>query len=293
MTILQIKCFVSLAETRRLTETANLFNLQVSTLSKYIANIESSFSAKLFQKGPSGLSLTKEGELIYPGMKFITREFDELQLHMNKLTKTDSTTISIALAFHQAEILALLIGFSQIYPDINLSIQETPSSEIRSMLGTGNVDIAITYEELLMKRFYNTVPVRKDTLVAVVGRKHLLASKKCISIRELKDDIFFLFKGDILLYRFQVNTCISAGFTPTESPHDFRVDTVMEYVSKNRGVSLLINDVVKSLQNDEVVALPLNESPSLTLSIVLPVDNCPETHERLIKFIKTSSNTST
>ena len=286
MTTLQIRCFVSLADTRKLTETANLYNLQISTLSKFMDRIESEFSVKLFRKGQNGLDLTKEGELIYPSMKIIAKKCDELLQQMNNITNMNGTTMDIALAFHQTKILSQLIDFSQTYPDINLTIQETPSSTIRSMLDTKSIDIAIAYEELLMKKFSNTVPIRRDKLVAVVGREHPLASRKSISIKELKNDTFYLFKGDMLLNRFQVHTCIAAGFTPLKSPHDFRVDTVMEYVAANRGVSLLIGNAVTSVGKESVVALPLIENPELTLSIVFPAEYLPEAYERLIKFLK-------
>ena len=286
MTTLQIRCFVSLADTKKLTETASFFNLQVSTLSKYMDRIESEFCVKLFQKGRNGLDLTKEGALIYPSMKFIAKEYDDLILHMNKITNMDRSTMNIAMAFHQTEILAQLIDFSQIYPDINLTIQETPSSALRALLDSKSIDIAIAYEELLMKKSSNTVPIRQDMLVAVVGRNHPLVSRKGISIRELKDDTFFLFKGDTLFYRYQVHACIASGFTPIESPHDFKIGTVMEYVAANRGVSLLGNYAVDGFKDERVVALPLIENPVLTLSIVFPAEYLPETYERLIKFLK-------
>ena len=285
MTILQIRCFVSLAETKKLTETANLFNLKVSTLSKYMNHIENTFSIKLFQKSQNGLSLTKEGALIYPSMQFIVKKHDELLLHMNKAANLDRTAMNIALAFHQYELLIHLIEFSKIYPDVNLTISETPSSDMRQLLDTESVDMVIAYEELLKKKYRNTFPIRRDKLVAVVGISHPLASRKHISLLELKDDSFFLFKGDPLLHSFQVRACISAGFAPSESPHDFRVDTVMDYVSANRGVALLIDSVVKNFHNDNVIILPLIESLALTLSAVFPAAFLPETYERLLAFL--------
>ena len=293
MTITQIRCFVSLVETKKLTETANLFNLKVSTLSKYIDHIENSFSAKLFQKDQSGLILTKEGALIYPSMQFIVKKHDELLLHINKVANLDRTAMNIALAFHQYEFLMHLVEFSKIYPDVNLTISETPSSNMRPLLDTESIDMVIAYEELLKKKYHNTYPLRRDTLVAVVGTSHPLASRKHISLFELKDDNFFLFKGDPLLHSFQVRACISAGFTPSESPHDFRVDTVIDYVSANRGVALLIDNVVKNVHNGNVIALPLIENPILTLSAVFPAVYLPKTYERLISFLLKNTVTDT
>jgi DNA-binding transcriptional LysR family regulator len=286
MTILQLKCFVSLATTMRFMETANMFGLRASTLSKYIDHVEDGFSAKLFQKTQNRWELTRQGEDIFPSVQYIVKHYDDMMEHLYRLKNMDRAAMNVAMAFHQSQILRKLIDFSNAHPDINLTVTEAPSFEIRSLLDTSGIDIAITYEELLWKRYPYTIPIRKDRLTAVVGRGHKLASREEISVAELAGDTFFLFRGDLLMHRFQIHACIAAGFTPAESQHDFRINTILEYVAKNRGVSLLAENAVSSLVNENVVVLPLAENPTLTMSMVFPGEFLPDACQALAEFLR-------
>ncbi|MDR1299934.1 MAG: LysR family transcriptional regulator [Oscillospiraceae bacterium] len=285
MTILQLRCFISLASTKKLTETAKQFNLGLPTLSKYIDHLEASYSAKLFHRSQGGLELTNAGELIYPSAQFVVRKYDEMLARLNVLANMDRSAMNVALAFHQPQLLRRLTAFSKTHPNIKLAVTEAPSVDIRALLDTMDIDFAITYDELLGKKYPHTLPIRNDRLVAVVGREHALAGRGSISVAELREDKFFLFKGDFLMYRFLIHTCISAGFVPVQSPHNFRVNTIMDSVAQNTGVSLLAESVANGLNNGRVAALALDESPCLTLSMVFPGEVLDERYREAIRQI--------
>jgi DNA-binding transcriptional LysR family regulator len=270
MTITQLNCFLSLATTKKLTKTANLFGVQVSTLSKFLSHMEDEFGGKLFRKTPYGLELTKEGEIIYPGLQFIAKKYDDMFFHMNKFTTKYSTELNVAVVYHQSQLLSRLLDFSDACPDVALKIVENPATNIENMLDNLTIDAAIIYEELLTKKYPHTFPLREDRLVAVVGREHELAGRESISVSELKNDTFFMFKGDSTMYRFQIYTCVSAGVVPLEAHHNMRIPTIMEHVAANRGVTLLAETAVNKFNNGNVVPLPITENPSLTISLILP-----------------------
>jgi DNA-binding transcriptional LysR family regulator len=285
MTILQMKCFISLATTKKLTETANIFGLGASTLSKYIDHMEDELSVKLFRRNQNRLEITKEGEIIYPSIQFMVKRYNDMVIHMSGFTHQNRTTVNVALIFHQTKILMNLTNFSKIHPDINLIVMENASSVIETLLDTANTDIAIIYEELLEKKYPHTYPIRKDKLVAIVSKDHPLASRECISVSELKNETFYLFKGDMLMYRYQLHTCIAAGFAPTESHNNLRVKTILDCVAANRGVSLLIDNTVNCLKNKNVIMLPLVEDPTLTISAFIPAAYLTDISEKLVTYL--------
>ena len=83
MKISQMRCFVRLAATKKLTETANMEGIRASTVSKYLDGMESELKAELFRKSPGGLELTKEGEIIYPTISFIVKKYDDMMAYMS------------------------------------------------------------------------------------------------------------------------------------------------------------------------------------------------------------------
>lgn len=287
MTVTQMECFIRLADSKKLTTVANAMSLQASTLSKYIDHMEDTFSTKLFSKTTKGLELTQEGKLIYPSLQYIVKTYSDMMALMDNKRKISQRNINIAIAFHQPHLLADLISFSKMHSELNLVFTESPSAEIWSGLDSLKTDVAITYSELTDKKYEHIFPLRRDRLVAAVSKKHPLAGRSHISISELSDDRFLLLKDDVPLHKFLVRMCITAGFVPKEGINDFRVNTIVEYVARNQGVTLLSEYVVRNLHNDNISVLYLDDNPTLTLSLIYPDHYMNPVIEQLVEFLKT------
>jgi DNA-binding transcriptional LysR family regulator len=286
LTSTQIKCFVSLANTKKLSETAKLFGMGVPTLSKLVKSMEDEMSCRLFHRSRSGMELSKEGAIAYSGFQFILKKIEDLTDDISRFTNSGAAPLRVALLFHQSRILHRLTEFSDANPDINLSITENSVTSIGNMLDMNTVDAAVVYEELLEKKYYHMMPLRKDALVAVVSREHPLAGRERISVSELRDETFFLFKGDAAMHRYQIYTCVLAGFAPMESLHNLRVSTIMRYVASNLGVSILADNAVMQHGGVDVAVLPLEEDPCLTMSLLIPAEYPSESCRRLTTFLE-------
>ena len=286
MTVLQMKCFINLVNTKKQADTANILGIQPSTLSKYIEHLENEFSVKLFHKTSNGLELTKEGLLLYPDIHFMLKKYEDLITQIGKYSSKWQAKISIASMFHQPKLLKIVNDFSKLNPDIDLAISEITVSDVKSALDSQTVDAAIIYKEFLPKKYVNTIPMQEVNLIAVVNNSHPLADRDCISVSELKNEQFVLFKGDSPMYLFLLHTCINAGFVPNEINMDLRMYTIMDYLSNNMVVSLLMQNVVESFINDKLVAIPLKEEPKLTMSFICPAVYPSPAGEKLLEHIK-------
>jgi DNA-binding transcriptional LysR family regulator len=286
MTITQMESFIRLADTNRLTAVANAMHLQASTLSKYIDHMEDEVAAKLFRKTARGLELTQEGGLIYPSVQYIVKVYSDMMTFMNNWRKDRQDSLSVAIAFHQPHLLADLIAFSRIHEDIEMRFSETPTAEIRANLDSMQADLAITYSELIDKKYQHIIPLRGDRIVAAVGKDHPLAERSHISLSELRGDRFILLKDDVELHKFLVRLCISAGFVPRETMEDLRVNTTIRFVEANRGVTLLSEYVVRTLQSDRISILYLDDNPALTMALIYPDHYMRPIVEQLVDFLK-------
>ena len=288
MKISQMRCFVKLAATKKLTETANMEGIRASTVSKYLDVMESEFKAKLFHRSTGGLELTKEGEIIYPSISFIVKKYDDMMAHMSEFSEKYKRQLKVVLQYHQNQILKVLVEYMVRHPDVKMNILENPAQEIEDMLNKSSVDVAIIYEELLGKKQPWTYPIRKDKMVAVVGKGHRLAGARQISISDLKHEVFIFFKGDALMYRYQVQLCISAGFAPVELHHNLRQRTILECAACGKGVSIMPMYTTNFLKTDDVVLIPLEEEPALTMSIVCPKEYPTDTCNSLIRYLEST-----
>jgi DNA-binding transcriptional LysR family regulator len=290
LTVLQMKCFVSLVNTKKQADTASVLGIQSSTLSKYIEHMENEFSIKLFQKTTDGLELTKEGALLYPSIQFMLKKYEDMIQQLGAFTPKWPLKINIVSMFHQSQIIKITNDFLKNNPYIQVSILEKSVQEAQKALDAKSADAAIIYKELLPKKYLHTYTLQEVELVAVFNRKHPLAEREMISLSELKDESFILFKGDAPMYSFLLHTCISADFVPNEMSLDLRMYTILDYLRENKGVSLLMKNVVEGFPDDRLAVVSLKEKPKLTMSMVFPTDYPSQACEKMISFIREQYN---
>ncbi|MDR2501732.1 MAG: LysR family transcriptional regulator [Oscillospiraceae bacterium] len=285
MTLLQLKCFLGFAGMRRMSDTAAVYKLSPSTLSKQMERLQDELNVRLFDKTGSGVALSQEGQLIFPGVEYIVKQYDELYAEMSRYSDGERPALRIVIAFHQQRIMRALFEFMSSEPGIKLEITEAPAASVRAMLDSERADAGIIYRELLDKKYPNEVTIGKDRLVAVVSAAHPLAGRESVSVRELADETFYFFRGDRLMYQHQLRLCISAGFVPREERSDYRVRTILQHVAHGGGVSLLAENAVGAVSNSGVSVLHLEENPVFTMCAFFPKAYLPAMSEKLAKFL--------
>lgn len=286
MTFLQMQCFLSLAQTRKMSVTATALGLSLSTLSKHIGKMENELSVTLFSKSQRRTTLTREGEMIFPSIEYIVSQHIEQCVESQKYTDRKNMPTKIALALHQNEIIRQLIKFMEVDPSVKLHLTEASASEICSLIDEENADIGIVYDELIDKKYPTSLQLSRDKIVAVVSKHHPLADRGTISAAELKNETFFLFKSDHLMYQYQLRICISAGFVPNEIHGDMRISTILLSVASNNGVSLLVENTANMLPIEGIAVLRLEEQPLLTMTAISSSVYPTNAERKLLNFLR-------
>ena len=281
MTFLQMKCFLSLAKTQKMSVTADAVGISLSTLSKYVDKMENELSVKLFIKNQRHIILSQEGELILPSIEHIIRQYDEQRAKMTRYSSPNQATINVVLAYYQSRVLHRLFAFMNIEPDITLSITEDPANNICATLDSGEADIGFVYKQLLDKKYPVMFSLSKDRLVAVVSENHPLANRGTISLKELQDETFCFFENDLFMYRYQMQVCVAAGFVPKIEHNGFRMNTILQYVATGNCVSLFADSTSRI---SGVSVLKLEENPPLTMCAVTASLYHSEALDKLLTF---------
>ncbi|MCL2366423.1 MAG: LysR family transcriptional regulator [Oscillospiraceae bacterium] len=285
MTYLQMICFISLAETQKMSITASALGLSLSTLSKYIDRLEDEFSVTLFIRKGSRKVLTREGELIYPSIKYMAKQYDDMRRELRTHTSPYDSHISIGIGYQQSHVMRQLTAFIKAHPKVEVAVTECSSNEICSMLNSGRADIGIVYEQIISKKYPRAHPISQDKLCAVVSTDHPLAQCKTISTNALQGEKFLLYKGDSLMYRYLLNVCIAAGFVPDVEYSTLRLSTLLINVAAGNGVTLLTEKTVDIQNISGVVALNLSENPLLTTCAVSLAEYPDQLHDTLIQYL--------
>ena len=242
--------FSVLAEEKNYMEAAERLYMNQSTLSKHIKTMESELGVPLFDRSTRRVELTEYGKALLPHARSITRsefEYSTLLMQIQNREKGIMTLGTIP-PMAQYGIIGLLAAFQNEYPDSHVTILEEDSQSLLRLLREKKCELIFFRESKLdfEKNFLEDhelvrIPFVHDHLIALLPSGHPLATKKQITLRELKDEHFCLIKEGTLLYEMSVSACQASGFIPNVSFTSHRIESILDMVSSGDYIALLTN----------------------------------------------------
>lgn len=272
MNIHQIKTFLKVAETNSFSEAAHLLYLSQSNVSKHIMSLEKEFGHKLFKRQGRHIELTEFGYYFLEKSALILEHYISIQNKARHLNDIHTKKIRIATVplLYNPIFEYIFDQFNNYHPEITLTIDEHEPVNIAAKIKSEAYDYGV------VRDFYNdiaefeSIPILDARLVALVSKNHPLATKKTISLLQLRNDIFISVYAESRIHAYTTECCKSLGFTPNTEYNLRRIANVFNYVSKNKGVSLIFCHGEKDINYDEknIVKLELEERfPSKVLLI--------------------------
>lgn len=250
MNTVYFKEFAILAETKNFWEASERLYVNQSTLSKHIKLMENELGVPLFTRTTRRVELTKYGEALLPYAQSIIRAEFEYSTLLMQIQDSEKGTLTLGSipAMAQYNITSLLSSFQKIYPDSTVKIVEDDAKNLLRLLHNGKCELVFTRETKLSfeKNFLEDtgvvrIPYIRDHLVALLPKKHRLASEQAITLRDLKDESFCFVKEDSLMYDICVNACQAANFIPEITFTSHRLDSIIDMVSSGPHVALLMD----------------------------------------------------
>ena len=137
-----LKYFVKVVEYGNFTKAAGFFNVPASSLSRRVADLESSLGATLLKRSTRVVKLTEIGQEYYQQVCDVLAQLEQ----SNEAVRSYQTqpmgklSISAMTGFGERILLPLLDDFSELYPEVVLDVH---LSDELSAIGRDDVDIAI------------------------------------------------------------------------------------------------------------------------------------------------------
>lgn len=244
------KEFTVLAEAKNFWEASERLYLNQSTLSKHIKLMETELGVPLFTRTTRRVELTKYGEALLPYAQSIIKAEFEYSTLLMQIQNAEKGTLNLGTipAMTQYNITSLLSAFRKKYPESSVKIIEDDPKNLIGLLLSGKCELVFTRESKLSfeKNFLEDthivrIPYIHDHLVALLSKKHRLASAQTLTLRELKDESFCFIKEDSLMYDICVSACQAANFIPEIVFTSHRLDSIIDMVSTGSHVALLMN----------------------------------------------------
>ena len=260
MDIQQIQYFLEVVRSGNFSTAAeNLYTTQ-SSVSKNIKSLEKELNTQLFDRSKRQIQLTEAGKLVLKDARSIVQSYEKLihTVSSYQLQKEDTLTIASIPVMAQYDITGLLADFQTAHPNIKLQIEESETTHICSRLKNHECDFIFTRKEYL-DASCQSLDFYDDRLAAVVPLSHPFNKKKQISVSELRNENLLLLSKSTLHYDKITEICRQRGFEPRVVYTGTHMDNILDLVSKNHGISLLMQHAVEYLHHPGVAIIPLKE----------------------------------
>jgi LysR family transcriptional repressor of citA len=164
--------FLTLADCRNFTRTAERLNVVQSTVSNRIRSLEETLGTLLVTRDKSGVLLTPAGEVFLEHAKIIYEQMDAAlrETQMQKKYKGNLRIGSIHWGY-ECFVQKLLEGFAAQHPDISISVTVGHGEELVPMICEKRLDCAVLADEVSSRNVGIRLFRETDTVFAG-GRKY-------------------------------------------------------------------------------------------------------------------------
>ncbi|PLT27928.1 LysR family transcriptional regulator [Peribacillus deserti] len=184
----ELKTFVTLAEIKNFTKTAEVLLMSQPSVSLHIKNLEKEFQTKLFQRSPKFLKITPSGEILYDRAKQMITIYEQARQDILEHLNSVKGELKIGASFTIGEYIlpALLFELQQDYPELELQVIIGNTEEIVHSVRSYEVDVGLIEGQTNDKEL-SVQAFMQDELFIVSSNTHRLAGRGKVEIADLQN----------------------------------------------------------------------------------------------------------
>jgi DNA-binding transcriptional LysR family regulator len=212
----RVLTFRVVARERSFTRAAQELALSQPSVSHQVAALEQEIGARLLDRGPGGLRLTRAGALLLEHADAIAARFDLATLQLAEIADDERTLLRIG-AFPTALAGFVPSAVAQVraqHPGARVTVDEGAADELPGRVRSGELHLAVDFQDAALPRREFDDLERHDLLrepfLVALPPEHELASERAIRLIDLADEDWTAAFTDGLIVR----ACRAAGFEP-------------------------------------------------------------------------------
>jgi len=191
ITLGQLRVLVAVVDAGGFTAAAKRLGMTQSAASQTIRALEGAVGVALVSRGRQGVAPTEIGLRVLSDARAALRAVERVHEHCASWAGLDKGTLRIGSVASAATRLLpeRLRAFRRRYPRIEIALLEGTDREVCEWVTRGAVDIGLTS---CHATDLHAEVVAEDDFVAVVGRRHRLASMPQLRVLDLADQPFIM-----------------------------------------------------------------------------------------------------
>ncbi|WP_203232148.1 cidABC operon transcriptional activator CidR [Paenibacillus pinistramenti] len=258
MDIRQLQYLVEVARLRSFTKAAEALFITQPTISKTIRQMEEELGIVLFAREGRSITLTDAGRIIVDRAQEILNSFQSLSGELDDLRNLKRGHIRIGLPpMVGSSFFPKVMGqFHSSYPDITIRLFEDGSKKVEIDVEEGSLDLGVVVLPTTEGGF-EVFPFVEEKLNLLLPPSHRLAQSSEISLEELQEEYFLIFREDFALHDRIIKECQGAGFQPKIIYESSQWDLISQMVAAGLGIALLPETICREMDPDRVRIVPM------------------------------------
>ena len=260
MELRQLRYFAKAAEILNFSDAAKSLNIAQSSLSQQIKQLEDELGTLLFIRNSHSIRLTEAGEVMLPFALRTLHEAESCAERIHDLQKLLTGSLDIGVTHSFSPILTeSVISFMKMYPGIKLNIIYKQMNELMELLKKREIDFVLAFKPIQSLPDVESHILFQNSLSAIVGNNHPLASKERVSITELeKYELVLPSKGLQARNAFDSIVTDYNNFKIRIELND--VNTLLKLVRQTSLVTVLAEDSIYDVRDVKAVPIDVPDS---------------------------------
>lgn len=180
-----LRLYLNILDTGNITAGAARSHLSLAAASARVRAMEASVGIDLLERGRRGVTPTPAGKALAEHARGLLQQAERLQQDMAEYAKGVKGRVRLlcntsAMTEYLPELLA---GFLNTHPNLDIDLQELPSSRITHALRQGAADLGIVSDAVDTDGL-QAWPFRDDPLVLILPTGHPLADGRAVRFSE-------------------------------------------------------------------------------------------------------------
>ncbi|HEX5397792.1 MAG TPA: LysR family transcriptional regulator [Verrucomicrobiae bacterium] len=240
MDIPHLRYFVAVVEHQSFSKAAAHCNTSTSNISEQIQKFEKRIGKMLLDRSRRRIVPTEAGEVLLRRAKEILAHIEKANEEVRSVGKRQvgKVLVGILMTIAPCFLVHVLNSFVEQFPDIQISLFETTTALILSMLDIGKLDMGITSLPVRDDVFETEVLFTEEMLLALPP-SHPLTRKKVIYKEDLESEKFILSKEDHCHGGYAFRLCRPNNLSSRIVFHSGQLAMIQSLVAAGKGISLI------------------------------------------------------
>jgi len=290
MELHQLRYFCAVAETGSFSRAAEQSHVSQPSLSQQILKLEDELGARLFDRLGRSVRLTELGKTFLPRARAVLRELEAARGDVveGKEFVGGPITIGVIPTVAPYFLPLRLTAFSRKFPQVRLTVVEEITPVLLDRLRSGTIDVAILALPLRGHEF-ETFALLTERLFAAIPKKHRLASRPSLSLKDLRAEPFLLLRDGHCFRDTAVAACDRARLHPQIVFESGQFSSLLSMVGAGMGVSIVPEMAVEKKSQCRYIRIADDQAVRTIGAVILRGRSLTRAHSAFLVHLRASS----